>query len=148
MKIIIGSDHAGFRTKEKIKRYLARKNVPYEDLGVFSEEKADYPDIAFAAARRVLGDKDSRGVLVCGTGTGMVIAANRVPGIRAAAAYDAYSARMSREDNDTNVLGLRGRKFSFCRIKRILKIWMNTPFSGAPRHRGRLEKIDAHTSKE
>ena len=141
MKIYLGSDHAGLRLKEKIKSFLRRQKIPYEDLGTNTRDPVDYPDYAFGVAERVARQKGSRGILICGTGTGMTIAANKVNGIRAAAAYDAYSAKMSRVDNDTNVLGLRGRYFPAERAMRIIAVWLRTPFSGKPRHRNRLRKI-------
>lgn len=114
MKIIIGADHAGFDVKEKIKRLLDKKNIKYEDIGAKTfNETDDYPDYAKIAAKKVAKDKDSKGILVCGTGVGICIAANKVKGARAVAAYDAYTAKMSRSHNDANVLCLRGRKFSF-----------------------------------
>lgn len=147
MDIIIASDHAGFKLKEKIKHYLERKEIEYCDLGTDSLDSVDYPDFAIKVAEEVAKDKNSRGILVCGTGTGMTIAANKVKGIRAVAAYDSYSAKMSRVDNDTNVLGLRGRFFSFGKIKKIINIWLNTPFSGESRHENRLKKIADYERK-
>ncbi|NIM89968.1 MAG: ribose 5-phosphate isomerase B [Candidatus Aminicenantes bacterium] len=147
MKIIIGSDHAGFKLKAKIKKYLKMKKIEYLDLGTDSLESVDYPDYALKVAKQVAGNKDSRGILVCGTGTGMTIAANKVKGIRAVAAYDVYSAKMSRIDNDTNVLGLRGRYFPYEKVKKIINVWLNTPFSGKQRHKRRLKKISGLEKK-
>ena len=141
MRVIIASDHAGFRMKEKVKEYLKRKKIKYEDLGTESLKSVDYPDYAIKVAEKVTKNKNTRGILICGTGTGMAIAANKVKGIRAVAAYDAYSAKMSRIDNDTNVLGLRGRFFPFEKIKKIITVWLNTPFSGEKRHKKRIKKI-------
>jgi len=141
MRVIIASDHAGFRMKEKVKEYLRRKKIEYEDLGTESLKSVDYPDYAIKVAEKVSKNKNTRGILICGTGTGMTIAANKVRGIRAVAAYDAYSAKMSRIDNDTNVLGLRGRFFPFEKIKKIITVWLNTPFSGEKRHKKRIKKI-------
>lgn len=141
MKVIIGSDHAGFKLKEKIKKYLKMKKIEYLDLGTDSLESVDYPDYALRVAKQVAGNKDRRGILVCGTGTGMTIVANKVKGIRAVAAYDVYSAKMSRIDNDTNILGLRGRYFPYEKVKKIINVWLNTPFSGEQRHKRRLKKI-------
>jgi ribose 5-phosphate isomerase B len=141
MRVIIASDHAGLRLKEKVKRYLKRKKIKYEDLGTESFTSVDYPDYALKVAEKVVKNKNTRGILVCGTGTGMTIAANKVKGIRAVAAYDAYSAKMSRIDNDTNVLGLRGRFFPFEKIKKIITVWLDTPFSGEKRHKRRIKKI-------
>lgn len=141
MKIFIASDHAGYRLKEKVKDYLKRKKIEYVDLGPDSLKSVDYPDYAIRVAERVAKDREARGILICGTGTGMTIAANKVQGIRAVAAYDAYSAKMSRVDNDTNVLGLRGRFFPYEKIKTIINVWLNTPFSGKERHKIRIKKI-------
>ena len=141
MKVIIASDHAGLRLKEKVKRYLKKKRIEYEDLGTDSFTSVDYPDYALKVAEKVARSKKTRGILVCGTGTGMTIAANKVKGIRAVAAYDAYSAKMSRIDNDTNVLGLRGRFFPFEKIRKIITVWLDTPFSGESRHKRRIKKI-------
>ncbi len=144
MKVIIASDHAGFRLKEKIKKYFKRKKIEFEDFGTDSLQSVDYPDYAIKVAKAVARNKDHRGLLICGTGTGMSIAANKVKGIRAVAAYDAYSAKMSRIDNDANVLGLRGRFFPFEKIKRIISVWLDTPFSGEKRHKRRIKKIAAY----
>lgn len=147
MRVILASDHAGLRLKEKVKKYLARKKIEYEDLGTNSFKSVDYPDYALKVAEKVAKNKNTRGILVCGTGTGMTIAANKVKGIRAVAAYDAYSAKMSRIDNDTNVLGLRGRFFPFEKMKKIITVWLDTPFSGEKRHKRRIKKIRDYERK-
>ncbi len=147
MRVIIASDHAGLRLKEKVKKYLERKKIEYEDLGTESFTSVDYPDYALKVAEKVVKNKNTRGILVCGTGTGMTIAANKVKGIRAVAAYDAYSAKMSRMDNDTNVLGLRGRFFPLEKIKKIITVWLDTPFSGEKRHKRRIKKIGDYERK-
>ena len=140
-KIYIGSDHAGFKLKEKLKKYLKERKLAFEDAGTYSEERVDYPDYALKVAGRVAKEKNSRGILICGTGTGMVIAANKVKGIRAVAAYDKYSAEMSRLHNDANVLALRGRFFPYKRTKEIVSIWLETEFSSEPRHQKRIDQI-------
>lgn len=143
MKIIIGSDHAGYRIKEKIKNYLDKLKINYEDVGADSfEEKDDYPDFAAKAARKVAKDKNTKGILVCGTGVGICIAANKVKGIRAVAAYDSYTAKMSRNHNNANILCLRGRNFPFWKTKMILKTWLDSGFSGDERHKRRIAKIE------
>ena len=147
MRVIIASDHAGLRLKEKVKRYLKKKKIKYEDLGTESFTSVDYPDYALKVAEKVVKNKNTRGILICGTGTGMTIAANKVKGIRAVAAYDAYSAKMSRIDNDTNVLGLRGRFFPFEKIRKIITVWLDTPFSGEKRHKRRIKKITDYERK-
>lgn len=148
MKVIIASDHAGFKLKEKIKKYLERKKIEFEDFGTDSLQSVDYPDYAIKVAREVAKDKGSRGILICGTGAGMTIAANKVKGIRAVAAYDAYSAKMSRIDNDTNVLGLRGRFFPYEKVKKIISVWLNTQFGGMERHKRRIKKIADYERKK
>jgi ribose 5-phosphate isomerase B len=147
MRVMLASDHAGLRLKEKVKKYLARKKIEYEDLGTKSFKSVDYPDYALKVAEKVAKNKNTRGILICGTGTGMTIAANKVKGIRAVAAYDAYSAKMSRIDNDTNVLGLRGRFFPFEKIRKIITVWLDTPFSGEKRHKRRIKKIGDYERK-
>jgi len=148
MEVIIASDHAGFKLKEKIKKYLEIKNIEYRDLGANSLESVDYPDYALEVAKQVAKNKDRRGILICGTGTGMTIAANKVKGIRAVAAYDVYSAKMSRVDNDANVLGLRGRFFPYEKVKKIINVWLKTPFSGEQRHKRRIKKIADYERKK
>ena len=140
-KVILGADHAGFKLKEKLKKYFKKENILYEDLGASSEKYVDYPDYAFKVAQKVSKNKDVKGILICGTGTGMVIAANKVKGVRAVAAYDAYSAKMSRLDNNANILGLRGRNFPYKKIENIVSIWLKTPFSKEKRHKKRISKI-------
>jgi len=143
MKIVIGADHAGFNIKEKIKKFLDKKKINYEDLGANSfEQSDDYPDYAEKVARKVAKDNDSKGIVVCGSGMGMAIAANKIKGIRAVCAYDKYTAKMSREHNNANVLCLRGKNFPFWKIKMILHIWLSTEFSGEERHKRRIGKIE------
>ena len=139
--IYIGADHAGFKFKKKLKRYFDSKSIKYVDLGGTGEKRDDYPDFAFKVAKKVLSDKDSRGILICGTGTGMVVAANKAKGIRAAVGYDKYSVVMGRHDNDINVLCLRGRKFSDTKNLKLVKLWLKTGFRGQARYERRLRKI-------
>jgi len=140
--IYLGADHAGFRLKEKVKKFLDSKGTEYKDLGALKlEKKDDYPDYAFKVAKAVSKNKGSKGILFCGTGTGEVIAANKVKGIRAAVAYDDYSTKMSRVDNDANILGIRSRSFSENKAKKIISLWLKTKFSGAARHKRRIKKI-------
>jgi len=124
-----------------LKSYLDKLDSSYEDLGTQSDNAVDYPDIAKKVCKKVLKDKGSKGILICGTGTGMCIAANRHKGIRAAVAYDTYSAKMSRIDNDANVLCLRERKFDVKILKRIVKAWLETSFSKKARHKRRVKKL-------
>jgi ribose 5-phosphate isomerase B len=144
--IAIGSDHGGFATKSALSRALANAGYTLLDVGTFNDRtKVDYPDYAVQVARAVARDKSgkTKGILICGTGTGMCIAANKVRGIRAAVAYDAYSAQMAREHNDANVLCLRGRKFPRGKAVALAKLFLRTPFSGEERHKRRIRKVAA-----
>jgi ribose 5-phosphate isomerase B len=141
--IFLGSDHAGFALKEKIKNHLAKKNIPFQDLGPKKLVKTDdYPDYAFKVAKKVRQNKNSKGIFACGSGTGGAIAANRIKGVRAVIAYDEFSAKYSRIDNDANFLSLRSRKFPFRKNKKIISVWLKTPFSKKPRHVRRIRKLD------
>lgn len=142
MKIAIGSDHAGFSVKEYVKRVLNEMDIEVDDVGTESEDPVDYPDYGIAVARRVSLGIAEKGILVCGSGIGMSIVANKIPGVRAALCLDADTARMSRRHNDSNVLVLAGRKTDFRKIRSILTPWLNTPFEGG-RHKRRLDKIRA-----
>ncbi|MBU0467218.1 MAG: ribose 5-phosphate isomerase B [Nanoarchaeota archaeon] len=140
--IFLASDHAGFKVKQNIKKFLDRKKISYHDLGPKEYiANDDYPDYAFKVASRVARNKNYKGILVCGSGIGMVIAANKVKGIRAVAAYDKYSAKFSKSHNDSNVLCLRAKNFPFRRTKKILSTWLNTRFSEEDRHNHRIKKI-------
>jgi ribose 5-phosphate isomerase B len=145
--IIIGSDHAGFATKEFIKRNLDRLNMPYADCGC-DGSSVDYPDIAEAVCRRVLKDPSNKGVIVCGTGIGVSIAANKIRGIRAALCADCYSARMTRMHNDSNVICLGGRTLGEDVSWELLNIWLNTDYTTDARHTARVDKITAIEEKE
>jgi RpiB/LacA/LacB family sugar-phosphate isomerase len=141
--IYLGADHGGFEIKEKIKVYLQEQGHNTKDVGattIIPED--DYPDYAKKVCKNVLRKKRSLGILICGSGTGMAIAANRNKGIRAAVAYDEYSAKMARLDNNANILCLRGRKTSWRKTKRIIQTFTNTHFSGANRHERRIKKIE------
>lgn len=144
--LLIASDHAGFELKEKLKRALDGMGVAYRDLGAASPDPVDYPDQARKVAEAVSRGEADRGLLVCGSGTGMAMAANRFRGVRAAVAADEETARLSREHNDANVLALGGRLVDHDRAERILAVWLATPFAGG-RHTGRVAKIDAGRSE-
>lgn len=139
-KIALGSDHGGFELKEIIKKFLEGKGIPYEDYGCYSLESVDYPDIAFTVAEAVAAGKHPFGILVCGTGIGMSIAANKVKGIRAALAGDCYSARMARDHNNSNILVLGGRVVGQELALEIVNAYLNAEFT-AGRHQGRINKI-------
>jgi ribose 5-phosphate isomerase B len=138
--IALGADHAGFQLKEALKGWLIEHGYQVVDHGTHSAESVDYPDYAAQVAEAVADHKVERGVLVCGTGIGMTIAANKVPGVRAALCSDIYTARMSREHNDANVLALGGRLMGPEMALDILKMWLEANFAG-DRHRRRIDKI-------
>ena len=140
--VALGADHAGFPLKEDLKAWLISRGYDVVDLGTHSAESVDYPDFAVGVGSAVTAGKADRGVLVCGTGIGMAIAANKVPGVRAAACSDAFTARMSREHNDANILALGARITARDTAIEILEIWLGAEFAGG-RHVRRVEKIDA-----
>ena len=147
MKIALGSDHAGFQFKEKIKGIIVSLGHSFEDFGTQTPDSCDYPDYAEPVARAVATGKCERGILICGTGIGMSMSANKVRGIRAALCCDAQSARLSREHNDANVLCLGAREQEFETVSEIVKIWLSTEFAGG-RHENRVTKITAIEEKE
>lgn len=140
-KIAIGCDHGGFALKQAVLAYLKDRKIPFEDVGCVSETSVDYPDFALAVAEKISSGEASRGILVCGTGIGMAITANKVPGVRAAAIVDLFSARMSRLHNDLNVLCLGGRLLAPALACEIIGLFLDTPFEGG-RHEKRVEKIN------
>jgi len=145
-RIAIGADHAGFHAKEVIRRFLAEHGYDVDDLGTQSEESVDYPDFARRVAERVASGGAQLGVLVCGTGIGMAITANKVAGIRAGTAHDEITARMMREHNDANVLTLGGRVVDDEKAIVIVREFLNTQFAGG-RHQRRVEKINGLDSQ-
>lgn len=138
--ILIASDHAGFALKEKLKPYLQRTGLGVKDLGTYSDERCDYPEFAYALAKAISERRYSRGILICKSGIGNSIVANRFSGVRAALCYNAKAARLSRQHNDSNVLVLGAGFTNTPAAKRILGVWLNTGFQGA-RHKRRLNKI-------
>lgn len=142
MKIIIGSDHGGIHLKEVLKQHLTERGIEVHDAGTYTEESCDYPDIALQVCRAVTAGDGDRGVLVCGTGIGMSMAANKVKGIRAALCGDVFSAIMSREHNDANVICLGERVLGPGLAVCILDAWLDTEFAGG-RHARRVNKIMA-----
>ena len=140
MKIAIGSDHAGFELKEKITKFLKALNHEYEDFGTDSEESVDYPDYALKVAETVARKECDRGILICGSGIGMCMSANKVPGIRAALCYNVEMARLSREHNDANVLTMGARMIDEDTTKEIVSVWLKTEFLGE-RHLRRVNKM-------
>ena len=140
MKLAIGCDHGGYNLKERLKKYLQDKKIEVVDCGTNSTERVDYPDYAEKVGKMVAGGKVDRGILVCGTGIGMSIAANKVTGIRAAVCGDCYSAQKAREHNDANILCLGERVIGFGLAEQILDTYLNNEFLGSY-HRARVEKI-------
>lgn len=140
MRVAIGSDHAGFALKETIKALLDELKISYEDVGTTSRVSVDYPDYAEAVSRAVVGGRADRGILVCGTGIGMSIAANKIAGVRAAVVWDETSARLSRAHNDANILTVGGRTTDANRAAGIVRAFLFTDYEGG-RHDRRLEKI-------
>jgi ribose 5-phosphate isomerase B len=140
MRVALGADHAGVELKDALKPVLDELGVPYEDFGTHGPGSVDYPDFAAAVARGVSEGRFDRGVLVCGSGIGMAITANKVPGVRAAAIGDLTAARLSREHNDLNVLTLGARATPAPLAMDILRTFLQTPFEGG-RHEARVEKI-------
>lgn len=141
MKIAIGADHGGVGLKEEIIAYLQRRGFEYQDFGTHGTEAVDYPDIALAVAESVASGEAERGIVICGTGIGISIAANKVPGIRCALLGDVFSAKATREHNDSNMMALGGRVIGPGHAIEIVAAWLDTPFSGDARHVNRIEKI-------
>ncbi|MGH9407677.1 MAG: ribose 5-phosphate isomerase B [Terriglobia bacterium] len=142
LKIAIGSDHAGFALKQSVIPYLEGEGYDVEDCGVHSEQPADYPDYAEKVAQRVAARQAETGVLICGTGLGVAIAANKFAGIRAATCNNTLLARFARAHNNANVLAMGGRMVAPAEARRILHTWFSTAFAGG-RHEERVEKIGA-----
>ena len=139
--IVIGSDHAAYALKEKVKAFLIERSIDVEDVGCHSEDSVDYPDIGIKVASMVSSGKSEKGILMCGTGIGMSMVANKFPHVRAALCADIFSAVMSRRHNDSNILVLGGRVIGDILAMEIVKVWLETPFDGG-RHQRRLEKFD------
>jgi ribose 5-phosphate isomerase B len=141
MKIAIGSDHAGFEYKERIRAYLAEHGHEVKDFGAFSAEPVDYPLFIRPVALAVARGEYARGIILGGSGNGEAIVANRIRGIRATVCWDAVSARLAREHNDSNILSLGQRMMSANTALEIVEIWLSTPFAGG-RHARRIAQID------
>jgi ribose 5-phosphate isomerase B len=140
MRIAVGTDHRGFSIREKVIESLKKRGQEVQDFGTFSPDAVDYPDIAEQVAQRVSRGEVDRGVLVCGTGLGMCIAANKFPGVRATPCHDDLTAELSRRHNDSNVLCLSADLLGERLIDRMIDVWLNTPFEGG-RHARRVDKI-------
>ncbi len=140
LRVAIGADHAGYSMKEGLKTFLTELGCEVVDYGPSEETSVDYPDFAEKVSMAVSQSQAERGILICGTGIGMSIVANKFPGVRATLCYDLYTARMARLHNDSNILVLGGRITGLDLAREIVKVWMETPFEGG-RHERRLHKI-------
>jgi len=140
--IVIGSDHGGFELKEAVKTLLMERGIPVEDMGTSDGNSVDYPDFGERVARKVSMGEAEKGVLVCGTGIGMSIVANKFPGVRAALAADPYMAKMAKQHNNANILVLGGRVIDENEASEMVATWLDAEFEGG-RHQGRLDKIAA-----
>ncbi|MNZ50374.1 putative sugar phosphate isomerase YwlF [compost metagenome] len=141
MKIAIGADHGGYSLKEVIVPFLQKLGHEVVDVGCSCEQSVDYPDYALPVCDMVTSGQAERGILICGTGIGMSIAANKVRGIRCALVHDLFTAQATRDHNDTNVLAMGERIIGPGVAQEIVRIWIETPFSGGERHVGRLNKV-------
>lgn len=140
MKVAIGSDHNAYEMKEMIKQFLIENNHQVVDYGCYSPEDIDYPDVAFMVAQDIREEKLTRGILICGTGIGMAIAAGKVPGIRAALCHDTYSAERSRKSNNAQILTMGARVIGSEPAKKVVEAWMNSEFEGGNSSR-KVQKI-------
>ena len=139
--MVIGCDHAAYQLKEIIKAHLQDNGIAVEDVGAHSEDSVDYPDYGTKVASQVSSGQYSRGILLCGTGLGMSMVANKFSNVRAALCSEPFSARMSREHNDANVLVLGGRVLGDIMALELVDIWLKTPFEGG-RHKNRVDKVN------
>jgi ribose 5-phosphate isomerase B len=146
MKIALGADHAGWELKDAIRAWLVEHGHEVEDLGTDSSASVDYPDFACRVAHRIASGRAERGVLVCGTGVGMAITANRTPGVRAVNCIDSFTARMARSHNDANVLALGARVVGVGLALELLETFLAEPFAGG-RHTRRVERIESAASE-
>lgn len=146
MKVAIGSDHGGIHIREEIKNLLDELQIPYEDFGCECATSVDYPDYALPLAERVANGEFDRGILICGTGIGMSIAANKVKGIRCALCHDVFSAKATRQHNDSNILAMGERVIGPGLAREIAQAWLTSDFEGG-RHENRIGKITAYEEK-
>ncbi len=140
MRLALGADHGGYELKEELKHFLKQKEIDYYDFGTYDTKSTDYPDWGIKVAEAVAKDEFERGILICGTGLGMCLMANKVPGIRATPCYGVLGARLSREHNNSNILALGGRITGKDMAKQIVEEWLKAKFKGG-RHKRRVDKI-------
>ena len=143
MKIAIACDHGAYEYKEIVKQMLNDEGHEVEDFGCYNTDSVDYPDYAAKAAKSVAEGKNERGIVICGTGIGVSIAANKIKGIRCALCAEPVSARLTREHNDSNVLAMGQRVIGVEVMKEIVRVWIHTPFSNDARHQRRIDKVMA-----
>lgn len=146
MKIAIASDHGGFELKEIVREYLSENGYEVNDMGTYKTDSVDYPDYGLKAANEVASGQADKGIVICGTGIGISISANKVRGIRCALCHDVYSAEMTRAHNDSNVLAMGGRVVGRDLALRIVKAWLESDFEGG-RHSRRIDKITEYENK-
>jgi ribose 5-phosphate isomerase B len=142
MQIGLACDHGGFELKEALKEFLISMGIEPIDMGTFNKDSVDYPDIGTRVAEKISRGELEKGILICGTGIGMSIVANKFKGVRAALVNDLYSSRFSREHTNANILVMGGRIIGIDLAKEIVRVWLNAPFAGG-RHQKRLKKIEA-----
>ena len=140
--LAIGSDHGGYELKEEIKKYLEEQKISYKDFGTDSAASVDYPDIAYPVAKAVADGECEKGILCCGTGIGISMAANKVKGIRAACCSDCFSAKLTRQHNDANILCMGGRVVGVGKALMMVDLFLHTEFEGG-RHQKRIDKLTA-----
>src|SRR4030042_4104425 len=140
MKVVLASDHRGYQLKNSLKKFLEEREMEFLDVGTFSADSVDYPDFAMLAAEKVSHGDYDRGILICGSGIGMCVVANKFPGVRAAVCHDVSAAEMSRKHNDSNMLGLGADVINEELARKILHVWLETKFEGG-RHLRRIQKI-------
>jgi ribose 5-phosphate isomerase B len=146
MKVVLASDHRGYKLKGSLKKFLEERKMEFLDVGTFSADSVDYPDFAMLAAEKVSHGDYDRGILICGSGIGMCIVANKFPGVRAAVCHDVSAAKMSRKHNDSNMLGLGADVINEELARKILHVWLETKFEGG-RHLRRIQKISEIESR-
>lgn len=146
MKVALASDHGGIHIREEIKELLEEMGLEYEDFGCDCEDSVDYPDYALPVAEKVAKGEFDRGILICGTGIGMSISANKVKGIRCALVHDMFSAKATRQHNDSNILAMGERVIGPGLAREIAKVWLTTEFEGG-RHSRRIEKLTNYEEK-
>lgn len=147
MKVVLGSDHAGYKLKDELKAVIEKMGHQVTDVGCNCADSVDYPDYALAACEQVVSGDADRGILICGTGVGMTIAANKIPGIRCALVHDEFTAKATREHNDSNVLAMGERVVGPGVAQEIVRIWLDTSFSEGERHINRVSKVKALEDK-